>query len=97
MVLSADCEYNDGQIHGTRFLSKKAMSIKSRLQSARTYLERVLTELEGSDRSTLIKHGLISLRETLPADPVCYITLLISIEIVFFTRKNSNRTYKVKK
>jgi len=46
----------------------KAMSIGSRSQSARTYLEKVLSELEGADRATLIKHGLIALRETLPAD-----------------------------
>lgn len=46
----------------------KAMSIGSRSQSARTYLEKVLAELDGADRANLIKHGLIALRETLPAD-----------------------------
>ena len=46
------------------------MSIGSRSQSARTYLEKVLAELDGADRANLIKHGLIALRETLPADQV---------------------------
>jgi 20S proteasome subunit alpha 6 len=50
------------------FYSCKAMSIGSRSQSARTYLEKVLKEIENSDRNELIKHGLIALRETLPAD-----------------------------
>jgi len=50
------------------YYSCKAMSIGSRSQSARTYLEKVLTSLETSDRNELIKHGLIALRETLPAD-----------------------------
>jgi 20S proteasome subunit alpha 6 len=50
------------------YYSCKAMSIGSRSQSARTYLEKVLAQLEASDRNELIKHGLIALRETLPAD-----------------------------
>jgi len=50
------------------YYSCKAMSIGSRSQSARTYLEKVLTSLETSDRKELIKHGLLALRETLPAD-----------------------------
>merc|ERR1719197_2038064 len=50
------------------FYSCKAMSIGSRSQSARTYLEKVLKEIETCDRNQLIKHGLLALRETLPAD-----------------------------
>lgn len=52
------------------YYSCKAMSIGSRSQSARTYLEKVLDELDGCERSALIKHGLMALRETLPADQV---------------------------
>jgi len=50
------------------YYSCKAMSIGSRSQSARTYLEKILDELEGCGRNELVKHGLIALRETLPAD-----------------------------
>jgi len=50
------------------YFSCKAMSIGSRSQSARTYLEKILGELPQLDRKDLIKHGLIALRETLPAD-----------------------------
>ena len=48
------------------------MSIGSRSQSARTYLEKVLKEIETCDRNQLIKHGLLALRETLPADQVIW-------------------------
>jgi 20S proteasome subunit alpha 6 len=50
------------------YYSCKAMSIGSRSQSARTYLEKILDELEACGRNELVKHGLIALRETLPAD-----------------------------
>ena len=73
------------------------MSIGSRSQSARTYLEKVLNELEGSDRSTLIKHGLIALRETLPADQVCkilrfytYSKILFLLERTLIEHRKSN-------
>ncbi len=44
----------------------KAMAIGARSQSARTYLEKHLTEFLGSDLDELIKHGLRALRDTLP-------------------------------
>ena len=50
--------------------SCKAMSIGSRSQSARTYLEKVLDEIDDCSRNDLVKHGLTALRETLPADHV---------------------------
>ena len=50
--------------------SCKAMSIGSRSQSARTYLEKVLDDLEGCSKNDLVKHGLMALRETLPTDQV---------------------------
>ena len=46
------------------------MSIGSRSQSARTYLEKVLDEIDDCSRNDLVKHGLTALRETLPADQV---------------------------
>lgn len=50
------------------FYDCKAMSIGSRSQSARTYLEKVYNDLPDCDRNGLVKHGLLALRETLPAD-----------------------------
>lgn len=46
------------------------MSIGSRSQSARTYLEKVLDKIDDCSRNDLVKHGLTALRETLPADQV---------------------------
>jgi 20S proteasome subunit alpha 6 len=46
----------------------KAMAIGARSQSARTYLERHLTEFPTCTLEELIKHGLRSLRDTLPND-----------------------------
>lgn len=46
----------------------KAMAIGSRSQSARTYLERHLDDIKNSNSTELIRHGLISLRETLPSE-----------------------------
>ncbi|CBY24299.1 unnamed protein product [Oikopleura dioica] len=50
------------------YYSCKAMSIGSRSQSARTYLEKFLDDLEGCSKNDLVKHGLMALRETLPTD-----------------------------
>lgn len=44
----------------------KAMAIGARSQSARTYLEKHLTEFLSSELDDLIKHGLRALRDTLP-------------------------------
>jgi len=55
------------------YYSCKAMSIGSRSQSARTYLEKYLDELEGCSKNDLVKHGLMALRETLPTDQVASI------------------------
>ncbi|XP_008546608.1 proteasome subunit alpha type-1 [Microplitis demolitor] len=44
----------------------KAMAIGSRSQAARTYLEKHLNEFLTCDLNELIKHGLRSLRDTLP-------------------------------
>lgn len=46
----------------------KAMAIGARSQSARTYLERRLTEFPNCTPEELIKHGLRALRDTLPND-----------------------------
>ncbi|KAF7245449.1 Proteasome subunit alpha type-1 [Varanus komodoensis] len=46
----------------------KAMSIGARSQSARTYLERHMTEFADCNLNELVKHGLRALRETLPAE-----------------------------
>ncbi|CAJ0961229.1 unnamed protein product, partial [Ranitomeya imitator] len=46
----------------------KAMSIGARSQSARTYLERHMSEFSECNLNELVKHGLRALRETLPAE-----------------------------
>ena len=58
------------------------MSIGSRSQSARTYLEKYLDELEGCSRNDLVKHGLMALRETLPTDQVVSICILFSDPLI---------------
>ncbi|CAG9763270.1 unnamed protein product [Ceutorhynchus assimilis] len=50
------------------FYDCKAMSIGSRSQSARTYLEKHLDQLLNSSLEELIKHGLRALRDTLPPE-----------------------------
>jgi 20S proteasome subunit alpha 6 len=45
-----------------------AMAIGARSQSARTYLERHLDEFADADLNALIRHALLALRETLPAE-----------------------------
>lgn len=50
------------------FYSCKAMSIGSRSQSARTYLEKHLGEFAGSATNDLVRHGLKALFETLTAE-----------------------------
>lgn len=49
-------------------LEYMAMSIGARSQSARTYLERHLSEFADCDAEGLIMHGLKALRETLQQD-----------------------------
>lgn len=46
----------------------KAMAIGARSQSARTYLEKHLDKFPDSNLEELIKHGLRSLRDTLPSE-----------------------------
>lgn len=46
----------------------KAMSIGSRSQSARTYLEKHLDEFKSVSLNELVRHGLLALRECLPND-----------------------------
>ena len=46
----------------------KAMSIGSRSQSARTYLEKHLDEFKDIALNELVRHGLLALRECLPND-----------------------------
>ncbi|ELW70779.1 Proteasome subunit alpha type-1 [Tupaia chinensis] len=46
----------------------RAMSIGARSQSARTYLERHMSEFMDCNLNELVKHGLRALRETLPAE-----------------------------
>ncbi|KAJ8981856.1 hypothetical protein NQ317_017534 [Molorchus minor] len=50
------------------FYDCKAMSIGSRSQSARTYLEKHLQEVSSASLEELIKHGLRALRDTLPPE-----------------------------
>nr|XP_039335073.1 proteasome subunit alpha type-1-like [Saimiri boliviensis boliviensis] len=46
----------------------RAVSIGARSQSARTYLERHMSEFMECNLNELVKHGLHALRETLPAE-----------------------------
>nr|XP_037864629.1 proteasome subunit alpha type-1-like [Chlorocebus sabaeus] len=46
----------------------RAMSIGARSQSARTYLERYMSEFMECNLNELVKHGLCALRATLPAE-----------------------------
>uniref|UniRef100_A0A8C7JR12 Proteasome subunit alpha type-1 n=1 Tax=Oncorhynchus kisutch TaxID=8019 RepID=A0A8C7JR12_ONCKI len=46
----------------------KAMSIGARSQSARTYLERHMDTFLDCNLNELVRHGLLGLRETLPAE-----------------------------
>lgn len=46
----------------------KAMSIGARSQSARTYLEKHIEELQSASLEDLIKHGLRAVRDTLPPE-----------------------------
>merc|ERR1711937_763987 len=71
-LLIAGYDKNGPHVYQTcpsaNYFSCKAMSIGSRSQSARTYLEKVLDEINDCSRNDLVKHGLTALRETLPAD-----------------------------
>jgi len=71
-LLIAGYDKNGPHVYQTcpsaNYFSCKAMSIGSRSQSARTYLEKVLDEIDDCSRNDLVKHGLTALRETLPAD-----------------------------
>lgn len=44
------------------------MAIGARSQSARTYLERHLSEIPSCELNDLVAHGLRALRDTLPND-----------------------------
>ena len=46
----------------------RAMAIGARSQSARTYLEKNIDTLPDCDRSQLVRHALLALRECLPND-----------------------------
>lgn len=46
----------------------RAQAIGNRCQSARTYLEKYITEIETSDREQLILHAVRALRDTLSAN-----------------------------
>lgn len=65
------------------FYNCKAMSIGSRSQSARTYLEKHLTEFPGCTKDELIVHGLNALQDTLPTE-VEMSTKNVSIAVVGF-------------
>lgn len=53
-------------VPSANFFNCKAMSIGSRSQSARTYLEKHLNSFIDSSKEELIKHGLEALKGTLP-------------------------------
>lgn len=51
-----------------RYISCKAMSIGSRSQSAKTYLEKHITAIMSSEKDQLIEHGIRALKDTLPSE-----------------------------
>lgn len=51
-----------------RYISCKAMSIGSRSQSAKTYLEKNIGAILNSERDQLIEHGIRALKDTLPSE-----------------------------
>lgn len=51
-----------------RYISCKAMSIGSRSQSAKTYLERHIKAILTSEKDQLIEHGIRALKDTLPSE-----------------------------
>lgn len=53
-------------VPSANYFNCKAMSIGSRSQSARTYLEKHLNEFIDCSKDELIKHGLTALKGTLP-------------------------------
>lgn len=66
-------------VPSANFFNCKAMSIGSRSQSARTYLEKHLNEFQDSSKEELIKHGLIALKGTLPNEDL----LTNSVSLIF--------------
>jgi len=55
-------------VPSANFFNCKAMSIGSRSQSARTYLERHLSEFKSCSKDELICHGIQAIRGSLPND-----------------------------
>ncbi|KAG8125766.1 putative Proteasome endopeptidase complex protein, partial [Naja naja] len=70
----------------------KAMSIGARSQSARTYLERHMTEFAECNLNELVKHGLRALRETLPAEQDLTIKARLRF---FFLQFNQSETWLI--
>uniref|UniRef100_A0A8D8UWT8 Proteasome subunit alpha type n=1 Tax=Cacopsylla melanoneura TaxID=428564 RepID=A0A8D8UWT8_9HEMI len=71
-LLVAGYDDNGPHIYQTcpssNYYDVKAMAIGSRSQSARTYLEKRLTDFPDSSLEEIVKHGLRALRDTLPND-----------------------------
>ncbi|XP_037953010.1 proteasome subunit alpha type-1 [Teleopsis dalmanni] len=85
------------------YLNCKAMSIGSRSQSARTYLERHLSVFPDCSKDELICHGIQAIRGTLPNDDLVgkdYQSPLMSLSIAIvgkdqpFTILNETETLK---
>jgi len=55
-------------VPSANYFNCKAMSIGSRSQSARTYLEKHINEFVDCSKDELIKHGLEALKGTLPSE-----------------------------
>lgn len=70
-------------VPSANFFSCKAMSIGSRSQSARTYLEKHLNSFIDSTKDELIKHGLEALKGTLPNED-----LLTNLVCLWFNTRN---------
>jgi len=50
------------------FYNCKSMAIGARSQSAKTFLEKNMDEISNADRNSLIRYGLLALRETLTSE-----------------------------
>ncbi|KAK5639957.1 hypothetical protein RI129_010768 [Pyrocoelia pectoralis] len=73
-ILIAGCDELGPHIYecspSGNFFDCKAIAIGGRCQSARTYLEKHLTEFPLCDHEETIKHGLKALQSTLPCDAI---------------------------
>lgn len=78
-------------VPSANYFNCKAMSIGSRSQSARTYLEKHLNEFIDCSKEELIKHGLEALKGTLPNEDLLTNSVRIPHFKLIFIDSTANR------